>query len=238
MKVNELTFFDLETTGLDVNNNKIVSVFCENKKKKWHLNTITNPEIEIPKEASDVHGITNEIAKNFPANNLVLKGLVSIFDDTKIISGYNILKFDMPVVINLCKFYNIDIDFKSYQYVDVYNLLKIVLFDEDLKKIGSLRLSNVYEYITGKKLDNAHDAFADVTATKTILNWIIKNYDISDCGLLSYEYISGVPVSKDYKFFTGKHAEKTVSELIIQDKKYLKFLESKNLICFDDSVTL
>jgi hypothetical protein len=47
-----------------------------------------------------------------------------------------------------------------------------------------------------------------------------------------------MPVSEDYRFFTGKRTGYTVKELIAGDPKYLKWLQSKNLIKYDQTVNL
>jgi DNA polymerase-3 subunit epsilon len=238
MKINKITFFDIETTGLDLENDGMVSIYCENKKHNHYINTITNPQMKISEESVAVHGITKEMVRNKPTNRQILKKLVKIFNDTKIIGGYNILKFDLPIVINLCKKYNIDIDFKNYQYVDVYYLLKIVLSEEDLAKIGSLKLTNVYKYITNRTLRNAHDAEVDIKATKKVLKWILDNYHVDDCLLLNYEYITTMPVSENYMFFTGKRTGYTVKELLDGDPRYLKWLRTKNLMKYDEGINL
>ena len=133
---------------------------------------------------------------------------------------------------------NLNIDFKSYKYVDVYHLLKVVLTKEDLEQIGSLKLSNVFKFVTGKDLQNAHDAESDVKGCKKILDWVLNNYDVDDCIYLTHEYLTGQPVGLDYKFYTGKHPEKTVSDLITQDPNYLKFMQSKGLLILDSSITI
>jgi DNA polymerase-3 subunit epsilon len=236
--VNRVTFFDTETTGVKYNQDKIVSVYCENKKKGWSMNVLSNPEMDIPEGASNVHGIYNEMLIDEPTNDVILDKLVNIFDDTLIIGGYNILKFDMPLVIHLCNSYNINIDYKKYEYLDVYFLLKVALNDEEINKIGSLRLGNVYKYVTGKELINAHDARMDIFATKRVYKWLNDNYDLDDCRLVNHEYLTGEPVSGDYKFLTGKRTGYTVNELLVHDKEYLTFMKNKNHLTFDSSITI
>ena len=58
-----IVFFDLETTGIQIATDRIVEisvlkVYPNGNKESW--TKLVNPEIEIPKEASDIHGITNE----------------------------------------------------------------------------------------------------------------------------------------------------------------------------------
>ena len=69
-------FFDLETTGLDVSKERIVQlavVKINIDGSKEEKNVIVNPTIPIPKEASDVHGITDEMVKYSPEFKQVAK---------------------------------------------------------------------------------------------------------------------------------------------------------------------
>ena len=64
-----ICFFDLETTGVNVSLDRIVEISIlkvfpnGNKESKTWL---VNPGIPIPSEASNIHGITNDIVKNEP----------------------------------------------------------------------------------------------------------------------------------------------------------------------------
>jgi len=58
-----IVFFDLETTGINIGKDRIVEISLlkifpngTKESKTW----LVNPEIEIPKEVSAIHGITNE----------------------------------------------------------------------------------------------------------------------------------------------------------------------------------
>lgn len=55
--------FDLETTGTDTENDRIITCFMRAKdgeKVVFEQNWVIDPGVEIPKEASDVHGMTTE----------------------------------------------------------------------------------------------------------------------------------------------------------------------------------
>ena len=58
--------FDLETTGVDLENDRIVTacaVQCGGKQDTQSINWLADPGIEIPDEAAKVHGITTERAR-------------------------------------------------------------------------------------------------------------------------------------------------------------------------------
>lgn len=62
-----LTALDLEASGIDVFNDRVVTAFVglwdtDEGKFTQHLEFLVNPGIEIPQGAIDVHGVTNEIA--------------------------------------------------------------------------------------------------------------------------------------------------------------------------------
>ena len=71
LKINKpLCFFDLETTGVNVSKDKIVEIsilkILPNGNKQSNT-WLVNPGIEIPKEATNIHGISNEMVVNEPS---------------------------------------------------------------------------------------------------------------------------------------------------------------------------
>ena len=64
-----IIFFDLETTGLDLSKDRAVSIATlkiDMDGQKEEKKILINPEMLIPKEASDIHGITDGMVEDAP----------------------------------------------------------------------------------------------------------------------------------------------------------------------------
>src|SRR5678809_369670 len=96
-----IAFIDLETTGINPGSDRIVEIAIikiltdgtRSVKRK-----IINPEIPIPKSASDVHGITNEMVKDAPAFKQVAQELKQMLDGCDL-AGYNSNRFDIALLM-------------------------------------------------------------------------------------------------------------------------------------------
>ena len=157
-----LIIFDLETTGTDVINDRIVQIaaiklFPDGTREEKNL--LVNPEIEIPKEASDVHGITNEMVFELPPFKKYAVGIQSFFTDCDI-GGYNSNRFDLVLLMQELGRNGLSLNVNDIALVDVMQIET---------KLNPRTLSAVYQRYTGKVLEDAHDALADVRATITIL---------------------------------------------------------------------
>ena len=86
-----ICFFDLETTGVNVSNDRIVeiSVIKINIDKTEDSKTwLINPEIKIPKVVSAIHGITDEMVKDKPTFKDVSSEIFSFIKDCDL-AGFN-----------------------------------------------------------------------------------------------------------------------------------------------------
>jgi DNA polymerase-3 subunit epsilon len=88
----DFVIFDSETTGLDAANGRIVSIAVIDVDGRVLVDTLLNPGIHIPEEATEIHGITDQMVKDapkftevYPAVRDALRGRVWV--------GYN-LPFD------------------------------------------------------------------------------------------------------------------------------------------------
>jgi len=96
-----ILFFDLETTGINVQKDRIVEIATVKIKtdgtKEVHSRRI-NPTIPIPQEASEVHGITDEMVQHEKTFAEIAPQLFSYFEGCDL-GGFNILTFDLPFTI-------------------------------------------------------------------------------------------------------------------------------------------
>ena len=154
-------FFDIESTGLSTETDRIVQlaimVVDDNGKVLVDKAKLYNPTIPISKMAHDAHGISDKDVKDAPLFSSDAKKLKKLFEN-KIIIGYNIMRFDIPMLLAEFARAKVDIDF-SGKFIDVLNVEK---------KLNSNRLEDAYFRYTGNKLTGAHDAGNDVRATKVI----------------------------------------------------------------------
>lgn len=157
-----IIFFDLESTGIDIATSRIVEIACikiDLDGKKTEKHALINPTIPIPKEASEVHGITDEKVANAPKFIELSKSLYAFFYGCDI-AGYNSDSFDIPLLVQEFSRCNIIFGDWDFNTIDVLSVERV---------LRPNKLSDVYKRYTGKDLEDAHSALADVNATLEIL---------------------------------------------------------------------
>ena len=97
----EFVVIDLETTGLNVDDDKIIefgaAVFEAGKFKSRGAQRV-DPERAIPQEASEITGIYDaDVAGHGPFADIATC-IVTKLNTTPLIVGYNCLSFDMPIL--------------------------------------------------------------------------------------------------------------------------------------------
>jgi len=179
MKLNitqPIAFFDLETTGVNVTSDRIVEICIikvhpDGKEEK--LIERINPQIEIPKESSEVHGIYQKDIENCPTFSQKAKEIATFIGNSDL-AGYNSNKFDVPVLAE--EFLRaekelgekVDFNMSERRFVDVQNIFH---------KMEQRTLVAAYKFYCQKDLTNAHSAEADVIATYEVLKAQVEKYD-------------------------------------------------------------
>lgn len=182
-----LAFFDLETTGTNVATDRIIEI-CILKVNingtKENFFYRINPGIPIPKEATSVHGITDQNVKEEKSFKDIAKGLKECLKDCDL-AGYNSNRFDIPLLMEEFLRAKIDFDIENRKLVDVQNIFH---------QMEPRTLKAAYKFYCDKNLDQAHSAEADTEATYKILVKQLERYDGA-----TFEYKQG----KSIKPFTG-----------------------------------
>jgi DNA polymerase III subunit epsilon len=166
---NPLIFFDLETTGINIVTDRIVEISYLKIFPSGEENSRTilvNPGIPIPKEASDIHGITDDQIQNAPKFNELAQTLANEFEGCDF-AGYNLNKFDIPLLAEEFIRSGVDFDLKKRKFVDVQ-----VIFH----KMEQRTLIAAYKFYCDKDLKEAHTAEADTRATYEILQAQLDQY--------------------------------------------------------------
>lgn len=164
-----LAFFDLEATGINISTDRIVeiSILKIHADGRQELKTTKiNPTIPIPKESSLIHGIYDKDVQDSPTFNEVARELFRFFEGADL-AGFNVLKFDIPLLVE--EFLRAGLDFD----IEKRNLL-------DSQKIFHLmekrNLTAAYKFYCGKNLENAHSAEADTIAAYEVFKAQIERY--------------------------------------------------------------
>lgn len=153
-----LIFFDLETTGTNISKDRIVELSVIKLLPDGNRITKTrklNPEMPIPPSATAIHGITDADVANEPTFQTISKNLIQFFDNCDL-GGYNIQKFDIPVLVNEFNRTGLEFIVKGRRIVDAYNIFC---------KLYPRTLAGAYKFFCGKELISAHSAEADTNAT-------------------------------------------------------------------------
>lgn len=226
-----LLFFDLETTGVNFQTDRIVELsyiklFPNGKEESRTMRF--NPGRPIPAEATAVHHITDGDVAQEPAFKEKARSLADTFTGCDI-AGFNHVKFDLPLLMEefLRSGVN-DFDPMNCRLIDVQTIYH---------KLEQRTLSAAYRFYCGGDLENAHAADADTRATLEVLKAQLDHYpdvlkndmdfladfsshnrNVDMSGRIIYDD-KGVEV-----FNFGKHKGRSVEEVFAKEPSYYDWM--------------
>lgn len=233
MKLNlnkPICFFDLETTGTNPGKDRIVEIAVlkldiNNQKKEmvWRV----NPECPIPDEASSVHGITDEMVKDQPIFKHFSKEIFNFIEGCDL-GGYNIDKFDLPLLVE--EFIRSGIDVSSFVKVKTVDV-QTIFFKKEPRD-----LSSALKFYCNKDHGNAHTALDDTIATYEVLLSQLDKYDDLEPSVDFLSTLTRRNKNIDFAgriieddngdaiFNFGKHKGKKVKEVLTKEKGYYSWM--------------
>ena len=211
---NPIVFFDLETTGTNINTDRIVEICYLKVYPNGNEETKTmriNPEMHIPEQSSAIHGIYDADVADCPTFKEVAKEIARDIEGCDL-AGFNSNRFDIPVLAE--------------------EFLQVIYH-----KLEQRTLSAAYKFYCGKNLEDAHTAEADTRATYEVLKSQLDRYpeelqndmaflaeyssfnkNVDFAGRIVYDD-KGVEV-----FNFGKYKGMSVSEVLQKDPGYYSWI--------------
>lgn len=224
-----IVFLDLETTGLDVEKDRIIDISAikyDINKQSSSFNKRLNPGILIPPEASNVHKIFNKDVQNKPSFSNISSELIEFIGEDSILCGYNLKRFDFRMLQN---------EFKRIGKEDFPSEATLLLDPLDiLKTYEKQTLSFAMKFYLNKSHENAHSAQDDVLATIEVLDAMIERYDLPKNDTDLVEKFSSrstldsrgcfAKVDGKIVFNFGKHKDKSINEIAKEYPGYLNWM--------------
>ena len=119
-----LVFFDLETTGTNPLQDRIVEISLIKVMPdgtELEKSRRINPGIPIPESSTAVHHITDEDVANEPTFKQIAQSLFELLEGCDI-AGYNSNKFDVPLLMEEFSRVGLNFTTKGRRFVDVQNI--------------------------------------------------------------------------------------------------------------------
>jgi len=224
-----ICFFDLETTGINITNDRIVEISIlkvfpngTEERKTW----LVNPEMIIPDEVIAIHGISNEKVADEPNFKSIAKDVHQMIKDSDL-GGFNSNRFDIPLLAEEMLRAEIDFDMKNRVSVDVQTIFH---------KMEQRTLVAAYKFYCDKNLEGAHSAEADTFATYEVLKAQLSKYEDleNDTKFLAdfsarkkiADFAGFIAFNEDDEecFSFGKHKGKRVLDVLEKEPGYFGWL--------------
>lgn len=173
---NPLCFFDLETTGTNISNDRIIEIAVLKMMPNGEVlrkTNLVNPTIPIPEETSLIHGIRDEDVKDKPTFKELAKDYAKFLEGADL-GGFNILKFDVPMLVEEFLRAGVEFDYSRKKIIDAQKIFHLM---------EKRTLSAASRFYLNKDLQDSHTAEADAQASMEVLIAQVERYlgqDVTD----------------------------------------------------------
>lgn len=164
-----LAIFDIESTGVNPRADRIIELSIvklhpdgSKEVKTW----LVNPEMPIPHESTEIHGITDRDVATCPPFLFVVDEVDAFLADCDL-GGYNLLHFDIPILEEEFARCGRDLGADSRRVIDAQKIFH---------KKEPRDLSAAVRFFCGREHEGAHGAEADAIATLDVLEGQFERY--------------------------------------------------------------
>lgn len=165
-----ISWLDIESTGVNKQKDRIVEIAfikINPDGTREHFESLVNPEMPIPAEATAVHGITDEKVKDAPTLKTLLPKIIPFIEKSDI-GGFNSNNYDIPLLYNELNRCGYTWNLNDVSFIDVRNIF--------VRK-EERTLSAAVQFYCKREHEGAHGALADVNATIDVFIEQLKQYE-------------------------------------------------------------
>jgi len=229
-----LCVFDLEATGVDTQQDRIVEVCILRREpdgRESVFSSLVDPGRPIPAEAVAIHKITDAMVAGKPSFADLAPRMLKVFEGADL-AGFNVVGYDILLLSAEFKRGGLEWPGPGRRVLDPF-----IIF----KRKERRDLTAAYKFYCGKDLSGAHRAEVDVRAAAEILEAQVERYEDlpkDAAGLDAWcAQLDPGRVDSDGKFlwkgqeavfgFGNKHKGKLLREVAAADKGYLSWMIEK-----------
>lgn len=223
-----LVIIDLETTGTNLGLDRIVEIAMVKINpdlKKAVKRKLINPEMPIPVQASDIHGITDEMVQGAPTFRQAANEIKQFMEQCDL-GGYNSNRFDIPLLAEEFLRAGLEFDLSGRKLIDVQRIFHTM---------EQRTLSAAYKFYCNKILEGAHSAEQDAAATWEVLEAQLEKYPQLGTDLESVLKFLGDEQIVDFArrfvmengvevFNFGKHKGRPVADVLKAEPQYYDWM--------------
>ncbi len=228
-----LAIFDLETTGVRIGRDRIVQIGIVRLRpdgQRENYQSLVNPGMPIPAEATAVHGISDLDVAFAPRLEDIADEVLAHLAGCDL-AGFNLIRFDVPFLAEELFRVGVTWDTSQVRIVDVQRIYH---------RMERRDLSAAVKFFLGREHTGAHDALADVEATTDVLLAQLERYaelprDVGGLGEFSGDRDRNPDAAGKLRFNErgevclgfGKYNNWTLESIGRNDPGYMQWLMTK-----------
>jgi DNA polymerase-3 subunit epsilon len=224
-----LAFIDIEATGNNVSKDRIVEIAIVKHLPDGNRTVkrkIINPEMPIPANITDIHGITDDMVKDAPTFKQAAHEIKQFLDGCDL-ACYNAYRLDIPMLIEEFIKADVEFDMKGRKVVDVQKIYH---------QMEQRTLSAAYRFYCNKELQGAHSAETDAAATAEILSAQLERYPqlgnnidsvlkaIGEDQIIDFARRFAFNDKGEEVFNFGKHKGRTIADVMKSEPQYYDWM--------------
>jgi len=202
-------YYDTETTGIKAEKDRIVEIAAYDPVRNQRFDQLINPGCPIPREASAIHHITDDMVASAPSFASVAKDFIDFCEGDVVLIAHNNDNFDYHFL--RCEFERNQLILPSWKFLDSLKWAR--RYRPDLPRHTLQFLREIY----GIAANTAHRALDDVIVLYQMFQLMIDDLSIDEI----YALLNRSRKLQHMPF--GKHQGQPLSQI---PATYVKWLAS------------